>query len=141
LHFIFSLKCAPSFLYLSSDIFTQYWLLHLSLIFAQTSGPDPPLHFTSHASSTPIVSSEPIMVVFILVYAQNLFKLLSRLVQHIITNLFIYNKFWDHQRSSIWVFNITPSIPFPFTNQSQSWIDFLRLCDNRDWRFLQTMFI
>jgi hypothetical protein len=129
----------PSSLYLSSYIITSSSLLHLSIICAQTSGPDPPLHFTSHASTRRTLSSEPIMVVFILVYSQNLFNFLSRHVQHVITNLFIYNNFWDHQRSSIWFFNFTSGIPFPFKNRSQSLIDFLCLCDNKDRRFLRTM--
>jgi hypothetical protein len=108
----------PSSLYLSSDIFLCLLHFYISLIFAWTSGPDPPLHFTSHSSSTSTVSSEPIMVVFILVYAQNLFKLLSRLVQQVITNLSIYNIFWDHQIINPGIFNVTPGIPFPFTNRS-----------------------
>jgi hypothetical protein len=119
-------------------------LLHFffPLIFARTSSPYP-LHFSSWVALSQLAylfhksvflhkhsSSEPILVVFILSYAQNLFKLLGRLVQQVVTKFFIYNNFGttiDHHFGSSTLNLVTH---FTFINRSQLWIN-----------FLQTMFI
>ena len=141
LHFIFPLIFTPSSLRLSFDIRTD--LMSVSPSFFSIG-----LSFSASLSfpqarllPKSTLSIDPIMVVFIVSYAQNLFKLLGWLVQQVITNLFIYNNFWDHKRSSLRVFKFTPGIPFTFINRSQVWIDFLLLCDYINQRFLQTMFI
>jgi hypothetical protein len=114
---------------ISPSFFSQAALSQRAYLFHK------PVFFPKHTSS------EPIMVVFILSYAQNLFKLLGRLVQQVITNLSIYNNFGTTRDHCFGSSTLNLASPFTFINRSQVWIDFLRLCDNKNQRFLQTMFI